>query len=29
MTAQETIEQMLRNNAEDLTGRAYEDITLS
>ena len=29
MTAQETIEQMLRNNAEDLTGRAYEDITSS
>jgi hypothetical protein len=29
MTAQETIEQMLRNNAEDLTGRAYEDITAS
>ena len=29
MTAQETIEQMLRNNAEDLTGRAYEDIMSS
>lgn len=29
MTAQETIEQMLHNNAEDLTGRAYEDITSS
>ena len=29
MTAQETIEQMLRDNAEDLTGRAYEDITSS
>ena len=26
MTAQETIEQMLRDNSEDLTGRAYEDI---
>lgn len=29
MTAQETIERMLRDNAEDLTGRAYEDITSS
>lgn len=29
MTAQETIEQMLRDNNEDLTGRAYEDIMSS
>ena len=29
MTAQETIEQMLRNNDEALTGGAYEDITSS
>lgn len=29
MTAQETIEQMLRNNDEALTGNAYEDITSS
>lgn len=29
MTAQETIKQMLRNNNEDLTGRAYENITSS
>lgn len=29
MTAQETIEQMLRNNDEALTGNAYEDIVSS